>query len=110
MWSWPLWLLAAAAALYNLLAIADSSVYSTALADVVAPHRLGVAYSVRSVMGFGAGAISPWVFGLALDWGQRASAWAAPIAGSPHGPRSGWAHCSAADDRALRRGWPAPPR
>lgn len=70
MWSWPLWLLAAAAAVYNLCAIADSSVYSTALADVVAPHRLGVAYSVRSVMGFGAGALSPWVFGLALDWGQ----------------------------------------
>ncbi|RTQ35219.1 MFS transporter [Variovorax gossypii] len=70
MWSWPLWLLAAAAAVYNLLAIADSSVYSTALADVVAPHRLGVAFSVRSVMGFGAGALSPWVFGLALDWGQ----------------------------------------
>jgi len=70
MWTWPLWLLALMAALYNLLAIADSSVYSTALADVVAPHRLGVAYSVRSVMGFGAGAISPWVFGLALDWGQ----------------------------------------
>ncbi|MET3390849.1 hypothetical protein ABIC33_001472 [Variovorax sp. 1140] len=37
---------------------------------MVAPHRLGVAFSVRSVMGFGAGAISPWVFGLALDWGQ----------------------------------------
>ncbi|CAN7286189.1 MFS transporter [Variovorax paradoxus] len=70
MWTWPLWLLAAMAALYNLLAIADSSVYSTALADVVAPHRLGVAYSVRSVMGFGAGALSPWVFGLVLDWGQ----------------------------------------
>ncbi|MCY1204414.1 H+ symporter family [compost metagenome] len=70
MWTWPLWALAAMAALYNLLAIADSSVYSTALADVVAPHRLGVAFSVRSVMGFGAGALSPWVFGLALDWGQ----------------------------------------
>ncbi|WP_260590416.1 MFS transporter [Variovorax sp. DXTD-1] len=70
MWTWPLWLLAAMAAIYSLLAIADSSVYSTALADVVAPHRLGVAYSVRSVMGFGAGALSPWVFGLALDWGQ----------------------------------------
>jgi MFS family permease len=70
MWTWPLWLLALMAALYNMLAIADSSVYSTALADVVAPHRLGVAYSVRSVMGFGAGAVSPWVFGLVLDWGQ----------------------------------------
>lgn len=85
MWSWPLWLLAAAAAVYNLLAIADSSVYSTALADVVAPHRLGVAYSVRSVMGFGAGALSPWVFGLALDWGQTRFG-----LGSTHGWVAAW--------------------
>jgi MFS family permease len=85
MWSWPLWLLAAAAAIYNLLAIADSSVYSTALADVVAPHRLGVAYSVRSVMGFGAGALSPWVFGLALDWGQTRFG-----LGSTHGWVAAW--------------------
>lgn len=96
MWTWPLWLLAAMAALYNLLAIADSSVYSTALADVVAPHRLGVAYSVRSVMGFGAGALSPWVFGLALDWGQTrfglgstcgwAAAWSSVGLGALLGP------------------------
>lgn len=70
MWAAPLWLLAVFGALYNLCAIADSSVYSTALADVVPVHRLGAAYSVRSVMGFGAGAISPWIFGVALDWGR----------------------------------------
>jgi MFS family permease len=68
--AWPLWLLAAAAALYNLCAIADSPVYSTALAEVVPLHRLGTAYSVRSVMGFAAGAISPVVFGAALDLGR----------------------------------------
>ncbi len=85
MWTWPLWLLAAMAAIYNLLAIADSSVYSTALADVVAPHRLGVAYSVRSVMGFGAGALSPWVFGLVLDWGQTRFGF-----GSTHGWVAAW--------------------
>jgi len=85
MWTWPLWLLAAAAAVYNLLAIADSSVYATALADVVAPHRLGVAYSVRSVMGFGAGALSPWVFGLMLDWGQTRFGF-----GSTHGWVAAW--------------------
>jgi MFS family permease len=52
---------------YNLFAIADSAVYSTALAEVVPPERLGAAYSVRSVLGFGAGALSPWVFGSVLD-------------------------------------------
>jgi MFS family permease len=77
----PLWLIAAFALFYNLAAIADSSVYSTALAEVVPPHRIGTAYSLRSVLGFAAGALAPWVFGLALDagrmhWGESSSAWA----------------------------------
>lgn len=72
LWSAPMWTVAIFGALYNMCAIADSSVYSTALADVVPPERLGVAFSVRSVLGFGAGAISPWVFGVALDWGHAA--------------------------------------
>jgi MFS family permease len=68
----PLWLLTAIALFYNLAAIADSSVYSTALAEVVPPQRLGAAYSVRSVLGFGAGAVSPFVFGAILDLGRSA--------------------------------------
>ncbi len=71
LWTAPLWLLVMAGALHNLCAIADSSVYSTALAEAVPAHRLGAAYSVRSVMGFAAGAISPVVFGAALDLGRR---------------------------------------
>jgi MFS family permease len=70
LWTFPFWLLVVAAGLYNLCAISDSSVYSTALAEAVPAHRLGAAYSVRSVMGFGAGAISPVVFGAALDFGR----------------------------------------
>ena len=95
MWAAPVWAVAAMGALYSLLAIADSSVYSTALADVVPAERLGAAFSVRSVLGFGAGAISPWVFGLALDWGQAhyalpgqawVLAWSTGGAGSLLGP------------------------
>lgn len=67
MYSMPLAVLFAAAALYNLTCIADSSIYSTALTELVEPRYIGAAYAVRSVMGFGAGAISPWVFGLVLD-------------------------------------------
>jgi MFS family permease len=70
LWAWPFWLVVIVGALYNLCAIADSSVYSTALAEVVPPARLGTAYSVRSVMGFGTGVISPVVFGAALDAGR----------------------------------------
>ena len=65
--SLPVALVVALACLYNFAAIADSSTHSTVLAESVAPHYLGVAYAVRSVVGFGAGVISPVVFGWALD-------------------------------------------
>jgi MFS family permease len=67
MFGWPLSVLFAAAACFNFSAIADSPVYSTALTELVEPRHVGAAYAVRSVMGFGAGVISPWVFGLVLD-------------------------------------------
>ena len=57
----------ALACLYNFAGIADSSTHSTVLAESVPPHYLGVAYAVRSVIGFGAGVISPVAFGWALD-------------------------------------------
>ena len=41
-----------------------------ALTEAVAPRHLGAAYALRSVLGFGAGAVSTWVFGLVLDWGR----------------------------------------
>ena len=66
----PLWLLVAVAAFYNITAISDSSVYSTALTELVPPQYLGAAYALRSLLGFGAGVISPWVFGLAIDWAR----------------------------------------
>ncbi len=63
----PLALLVTLACLYNFAGIADSSTHSTLLAESVPAHTLGVAYAVRSVVGFGAGVISPFVFGWALD-------------------------------------------
>jgi MFS family permease len=63
----PIVLLVALACLYNFAGIADSSTHSTVLAESVPPHSLGVAYAVRSVIGFGAGVVSPVVFGWALD-------------------------------------------
>jgi predicted MFS family arabinose efflux permease len=73
MLGWPLIVLFLAAACYNLSAIADSSIYSTALTELVEPRLIGAAYAVRSVMGFSAGAVSPWVFGLVMDLVQGAS-------------------------------------
>ena len=92
----PLAALVALACLYNLAGIADSSTHSTVLAESVPPHYLGVAYAVRSVIGFGAGVVSPFVFGWALDsaGGGRSStdafawgiAWATLGAGGLLGP------------------------
>jgi MFS family permease len=90
----PLWLVALVAVLYKLTAIADSSVFSTLLTEIVPQEYVGVAFSLRSVLGFGMGALSPWVFGLALDWpgGDTASpaawgfAWASLGAGALLGP------------------------
>ena len=68
----PVWIVVAVAIAYNLTAIGDSSIYSTALTELVPAHCLGAAWALRSVLGFGFGAISPWVFGLVLDLGQDA--------------------------------------
>jgi MFS family permease len=68
----PAWIVVVVAIAYNLTAIGDSSVYSTALTELVPGHCLGAAWALRSVLGFGFGAISPWVFGLVLDLGQGA--------------------------------------
>ncbi len=63
----PIWLVIALGAIYHFTGVGDSPVLSTALTELVEPRYLGAAYSVRSVLGFGAGAISPWVFGIVLD-------------------------------------------
>ncbi len=96
----PIGVLVAAACLYNLAAIADSSTHSTVLAESVPPHYLGVAYAVRSVIGFGAGVVSPFVFGWALDLGGGGKsstdafawgiAWATLGLGALLGPVATW--------------------
>lgn len=68
----PVWLLVLVAVLYNLFGVADSSIHSTALTELTPRRYLGAAYSLRSALGFAAGAVSPWIFGLVLDWGHMA--------------------------------------
>lgn len=70
----PLWLLVVICAFYSFTAVGDSSVFSTAITELVPPRHIGAAYSVRSVLGFGAGATAPWVFGLVLDAAGAAQA------------------------------------
>ena len=96
----PIAALVSLACLYNFSGIADSSTHSLVLAESVPPHSLGVAYAVRSVVGFGAGVASPFVFGWALDaaGGGRTSgdaaawglAWATLGLGGVLGPLCTW--------------------
>jgi MFS family permease len=96
----PLGLLVALACLHNFAGIADSSTHSLVLAESVPAHYLGVAYAVRSVIGFGAGVVSPVVFGWALDLagGGRTSsdafawgiAWSTLGLGALLGPLATW--------------------
>ncbi|MGE5516994.1 MAG: hypothetical protein ACM31D_14385 [Bacteroidota bacterium] len=76
----PLVTLALAAAA-SFAAYGDSGVLSTAMTEAVPRRHLGTVLALRSILGFGAGAVSPVVFGAVLDqsgqWGWAFSALAA---------------------------------
>ena len=61
-------LIVAVGLLYGFAALGDSPIYSTAITEVVAPAYRGAALALRSLLGYGAGAAAPLVFGAILDW------------------------------------------
>jgi MFS family permease len=54
-------------AIFGFTALGDSPVLSVALTEAVRPAYLGTALAIRSLLGFGAGAVAPLVFGAILD-------------------------------------------
>jgi MFS family permease len=52
---------------YGFAVIAESPVYSSGLSELVSPNFLGTALALRSLIGFGIGAVAPTAFGLVLD-------------------------------------------
>jgi MFS family permease len=64
---WPFVLAIAIGVMYAFSALGDSPVLSAALTEVVPAPYLGAALGLRSLLGFGAGAVSPIVFGVVLD-------------------------------------------
>jgi MFS family permease len=64
----PFSVIVAVGMVYNFASLGDSPVLSAGLTEVVTPSYLGAAFGFRSLLGFGAGAISPVVFGAILDW------------------------------------------
>lgn len=63
----PLIIIAPVMLVYSFAAIGDSAVLSTAQTETVPPAYLGSVLAVRSLLGFGAGAAAPLVFGAILD-------------------------------------------
>ncbi len=56
------------AAIGSFFILADSGVLSAAMTDEVPAAYLGRVMGVRSILGFGAGALAPMTFGATLDW------------------------------------------
>jgi MFS family permease len=75
----PTLILAPLVLVYAFLAIGDSAVLSTALTETVRPAYLGSALAIRSLLGFGAGALAPLAFGAILDLAGNGTA-ASPLA------------------------------
>lgn len=63
----PLWALTAVVLLYGIVLTADSSPVSTSITEVVDDENVGVALSLQSLIGYFGAAVSPVVFGVALD-------------------------------------------
>jgi len=64
----PLTVIIGVGTVYGLSSLGDSPVLSAALTEVTEPSYLGAALGLRSLLGFGAGAIAPLAFGAILDW------------------------------------------
>jgi MFS family permease len=62
--------------IYAFSALGDSPILSAGLTESVEPSYLGAAFALRGLLGFGAGALSPLVFGALLDLANPASAYA----------------------------------
>jgi MFS family permease len=64
----PLALVITIGLLYGFSALGDSPIYSTAITEVVPLAYRGSALALRSLLGYGAGATAPLIFGVILDW------------------------------------------
>jgi MFS family permease len=64
----PLFVIVGIGAIYAFSSLGDSPVLSAALTEVVEFSYLGRALGLRSLLGFGGGAIAPLAFGAVLDW------------------------------------------
>ncbi len=76
------WTIIAVVMIYGIFLTADSSPISTSVTELVDEQDTGVALSLQSLIGYCGAAVSPVVFGVALDYGNYTIAfWSLAIAG-----------------------------
>lgn len=63
----PLWAITLIVLVYGIVLTADSSPVSTTITEVVDEENVGVALSLQSLIGYFGAAVSPVLFGVALD-------------------------------------------
>lgn len=61
--------------IYAFSALGDSPILSAGITESVEPSYLGAAFALRGLLGFGAGALSPLMFGALLDLANPGSAY-----------------------------------
>jgi MFS family permease len=86
--AWHVLVVVAIGLIYAFTTLGDSPVLSAALTEAVEPSYLGAAFGLRSLIGFGAGALAPLIFGAVLDWANPGKA------GSIEYASWGWAFCT----------------
>lgn len=64
---WPLIIVIGLGFAYAFSSLGDSPVLSAGLTEAVKPSYMGAAFGLRSLLGFGGGALSQIVFGMVLD-------------------------------------------
>jgi MFS family permease len=64
----PIGLIVFIGMIYAFSALGDSPILSAGITESIEPSYLGTAFAARGLLGFGAGAISPYIFGAALDY------------------------------------------
>lgn len=76
------WTIVAIVMIYGVFLTADSSPVSASVTELVEEHETGVALSLQSLIGYCGAAVSPVLFGVALDYGNYTLAfWSLAIAG-----------------------------
>lgn len=71
----PLWVLIVIGAIYSIVVVVDSPIFSTAITELADPERLGRIMAWQTFLGYTAASFSSIVFGLILEYADPGLSW-----------------------------------